>query len=142
MLWECAAGQGHIAKRLEYHGYKVVSTDLHDRGYGEAGIDFLLAERRGDFILTNPPFSASQAFIDHALRLGVPFAFLLKSQYWHAQKRAPLFFKRQPQAVLPLTWRPDFLFGGKGGAPTMECIWTVWGTAPAATTIYQPLRRP
>jgi hypothetical protein len=141
VIWECAAGQGHISKRLEHHGYRVVSTELLDRGYGEVGVDFLAAEKRGDFIITNPPFATSQQFIDKAMALGMPFAFLLKSQYWHAQKRAMLFFKRQPTAVLPLTWRPDFLFGSKGGAPTMECHWTVWSAEPATVTRYQPLMR-
>ena len=40
-IWECACGQGHLSKRLESFGYNVKSTDLIDRGYGEAGVDFL-----------------------------------------------------------------------------------------------------
>lgn len=28
--------------------------------------------------------------------------------------------------VLPLTWRPDFMGGERGGTPTMEVHWTVW----------------
>lgn len=31
----------------------------------------------------------------------------------------------EPSYVLPLTWRPDFLYGAKSGRPTMELLWTV-----------------
>ena len=41
MIWECACGEGHLSKRLKKHGYIVVSTDLIDRGYSTAGVDFL-----------------------------------------------------------------------------------------------------
>ena len=40
-LWECACGEGHLSKLLESKGYRVKSTDLIDRGYGESGIDFI-----------------------------------------------------------------------------------------------------
>ena len=33
-VWECACGEGHLAKVLEKHGYHVVSTDLVYRGFG------------------------------------------------------------------------------------------------------------
>ena len=37
LIWECACGEGHLAKRLEAFGYEVVSTDLVDRGFGRGG---------------------------------------------------------------------------------------------------------
>jgi len=33
-IWEPACGTGHISRIFEADGYEVVSTDLHDRGYG------------------------------------------------------------------------------------------------------------
>lgn len=36
-LWECACGEGHLSKRLLELGYKVRSTDLIYRGFGEGG---------------------------------------------------------------------------------------------------------
>lgn len=137
VLWEPAAGPGRMVRRLQYHGYQVLSSDI------VTGEDFLRAQVRGDFIITNPPFSIASDFIKRALDTALPFALLLKSQFWHAQERLPVWGRRAPRAVLPLTWRPDFLFGEKGGAPTMECLWTVWpeknGTHQA---IYHPLSRP
>jgi len=36
-IWECACGEGHLAKVLEGAGYNVRSTDLIDRDYGVGG---------------------------------------------------------------------------------------------------------
>jgi hypothetical protein len=144
-IWEPACGEGHMSKVLEKLGFDVNSSDLHDRGYGINGIDFLQTKRididRSEWIITNPPFSLSEQFIRKCIEHKLPFAMLLKSQYWHSAKRRKLFEEHRPKAVLPLTWRPDFLFGSKSGSPTMECIWTVWGTEPADCTIYYPLSK-
>lgn len=40
-IWECACGDGTMSKVLEVTGCTVPSTDLYDRGYGEAGLNFL-----------------------------------------------------------------------------------------------------
>lgn len=142
IIWEPACGEGHMDEVLKQNGYTVISTDLFDRGYGDSVEDFLQSEGKiCDFIITNPPFSCAEQFIRKCLELGKPCAMLLKSQYWHSQKRRILFFEHQPTYVLPLTWRPDFEFGKRGGAPTMECIWTVWDAEPASYTIYRPLTK-
>ena len=39
-VWECACGDGCLAKRLNEHGYDVFASDLVDRGYGYGGTDF------------------------------------------------------------------------------------------------------
>lgn len=41
LVWECACGQGHLAKRLEESGRTVFSSDLVNRGYGSPEVDFL-----------------------------------------------------------------------------------------------------
>jgi len=43
-VWEPACGDGAISKVLEDHRLDVISTDLHDRGYGEGGMNFLTAD--------------------------------------------------------------------------------------------------
>lgn len=145
-IWECACGEGMMADVLKvYSNYTVLATDLHDYGYGISGIDFTVHPTVfGEWIITNPPFSFSAEFIDRGiwwLEEIDGFAFLLKSQYWHAASRLPLFKKRPPAYVLPLTWRPDFAFGERGGAPTMECLWTVWKRYSTITE-YTLLERP
>jgi len=126
-IWEPACGDGSMSKVLEQCGHTVYSSDIRETGYGSGGIDFLNC-RRADFdaIITNPPFVLSENFIRHALIQVPVVAMLLKSQYWHAAKRVTLFTDHPPAFVLPLTWRPDFMGGERGGAPTMEVHWTVW----------------
>ncbi|HWQ74502.1 MAG TPA: SAM-dependent DNA methyltransferase [Syntrophomonas sp.] len=143
IIWEPACGAGFMAEVFQKAGYKVIASDLNDFGYGFTGLDFIGSRyRECDWIITNPPFKLSVEFIEQCLKHGKPFALLLKSQYWHSKNRIDVFNKFKPQAVLPLTWRPDFLFKKKGGSPTMECIWTIWGAEPAITTKYQPLKKP
>lgn len=141
-IWEPACGQGHMSRALEQCGYRVISTDIEDYGCGYDVEDFLQSSgKECDWIITNPPFSLSSQFIEKAISLKKPFALLLKSQYWHSKNRMSLFNKHRPMYVLPLTWRPDFEFGKRGGSPTMECIWTVWGENPSDSTVYRPLCR-
>jgi hypothetical protein len=40
-IWESACGNGAMSDVLEQTGRGVISSDLFDRGYGEAGVDFL-----------------------------------------------------------------------------------------------------
>ena len=144
IVWEPACGTGSMAEVMKWRDYDVFCTDLHPTGYGyNTAIDFLTYSPPVDYdwIITNPPFSQAEKFIRRALELGSSCAFLLKSQFWHAKSRLTLFRDHPPAYVLPLTWRPDFLQGAKGGSPTMECLWTVWlGTD--CITEYHPLPRP
>ena len=140
VIWEPACGAGKMAEVMRRRGYGVVCTDLNGYGYGESGIDFLNESRHCQWIITNPPFSKATEFISHALELGKPCAFLLKSQFWHARSRLKFFRDNPPSYVLPLTWRPDFLNGAKSGSPTMEILWTVWGGGHEAQ--YYPLEKP
>lgn len=141
VIWEPACGGGKLSKVLEGRGYQTVSTDLYECGYGEAGVDFMSNTRPCDWIITNPPFSHAAEFISRAFDLGKPCAILVKSQFWHAKRRIELYRRNPPSYVLPLTWRPDFLYGAKSGSPTMEIIWIVWtGTHHAAK--YVPLEKP
>jgi hypothetical protein len=145
-ILESAAGEGHMVRAMESEGYKVVANDL----YTHNKVDFLAqgSEHNDvDWIITNPPFRQAEAFIRKAIELrphqGV--AMLLKSQYWHASTRLKLFEEFNPSHVLPLTWRPDFLFGAKSSSPTMEVLWTVWitpYTGVARNTTYRPLQKP
>ena len=69
-VWEPACGDGAIAKKFVAAGYDVMATDLHDRGYGDAGLDFLTAGGPWDgHIVTNPPFNIANAFVKHAVDL-------------------------------------------------------------------------
>ena len=140
VIWEPACGDGDMVRTLEQYGHKVIGTDI------KTGTDFLTANKPQNvsFIITNPPFSPAKEFIEKGAELGVPFAYLLKSQFWHARSRYDLFQKIPPAYILPLTWRPDFLFKERDrnhGAPLMDVMWCVWLTEKSST-IYCPLTKP
>lgn len=142
-IWEPACGDGDMANILIENGNHVIGTELRQTGYGQNGVDFLTADFIDcDWIITNPPFNLAVQFIERCIEFKRPFAMLLKSQYWHSKGRLSLFQKHTPSHVLPLTWRPDFHFGAKGGSPTMECAWTVWDRVPSNVTQYVPLVKP
>ena len=137
-IWECACGEGHMVNVFRDAGFCVIGTDI------QSGTDFLTADLPDnvDWIITNPPFSLSQKFIERCIEHGKPFAMLLKSQYWHAKKRKKLFDRYAPSFVLPLTWRPDFLFKKRGaGSPLMDVMWCVWQVGNRKT-VYIPLDKP
>lgn len=133
-VWECACGDGAMAKVFKARGYKTINTDIKE------GVDFITADldEHYTWIITNPPFNKSVQFIEHALELECAFAFLLKSQYWHSAKRLSLFEKSPPTYVLPLTWRPDFT--GEGSS-LMDMMWCVWCPGISGT-LYIPLEKP
>lgn len=70
-ILEPACGEGHIAKVLEKHGYKVIGQDLISRGYGVGGIDFLTqfpVEQNVD-VITNPPYAMARQFVEKSLEI-------------------------------------------------------------------------
>jgi hypothetical protein len=73
VVWEPACGNGAMARPIEAAGYRVVATDLVDRGYGQPGRDFLLEQLLPEgcgSVVTNPPFKLATQFVEHALDLG------------------------------------------------------------------------
>jgi hypothetical protein len=147
IIWEPACGDGAISKVLEELGYGVYSTDIRKTPdiYGYGGVDFIndnigLSDPVPSMIITNPPFNLSADFIRACQNWGMPFALLLKSQYWHASGRRALFNETKPSFVLPLTWRPNFA-PDRGKSPTMDMVWTVW-LKDDQPCRYQPLERP
>jgi hypothetical protein len=140
-IFECACGDGVMAKVFEAAGHKVIASDIEPQGYGMK-VDFFTVNKKlhGVNVITNPPFDLSVKFIEHALSLEPEsLALVLKSTYWNAKTRSELFYRTKPTVVYPLTWRPDFL--GKG-RPTMDVCWTVWRRGNTADTIFKPLARP
>ena len=100
-LWECACGEGHLSKKLETLGYDVTSTDIVYRGFGIGGVDFLEQEKvfDGD-IITNPPFSKSLEFVEHALSLVNEGSrvFMLTGKIWCLRTASPICSSELPDA--------------------------------------------
>ena len=142
---EPACGTGDMAEVIVGHGKTVFATDLVYRGYGIGGQDFLLrgTVKCGTALITNPPYDddLAEGFIRMAHEKRYDYiAMLLKSNYWHAQKRHPLFMRHRPVRIRPLGWRVDFTGGGSNH---FDCIWCVWMPDQQSTTEYcAPLEKP
>lgn len=92
-IWECACGNGNLAKILVSYSYNTIATDIKDRGYGATGEhhDFLKSHfGLARHILTNPPYSLATEFIEHALDIlpeGGLYIALMNITYLAGQKR-------------------------------------------------------
>lgn len=139
-IWEPACGIGSMSNVIKSYGHDVIETDI------SLGDDFFETDILAEAIIINPPFNLSERFIRKSIQDAPIVAMLLKSQYWHAKCRISLFNEFPPAYILPLTWRPDFLFdtrseSNKKPSPTMECLWTVW-IKDNQDCKYQPLAKP
>lgn len=140
-IWEPACGAGAISKVLEENGYKVTSSDVIDRGYGQSERDFLVAKQQPtDYIITNPPFHLVDLFIKRAMEMKLRgFAFLLLSSYWCTAGHAETFIDYRPSHVLPLAWCTKF--EGLKGTAEIDVSWVIW-EGKTDKTIFDVLRRP
>ncbi len=102
-IWENCCGEGHLSKRLEELGYKVISTDLIDRGYGQGNVDFFeCKEALAPNIVTNPPYTYSKNWVLHSLELlpdNGKLALFLPIQFLESDNRRELFENNPPQTV-------------------------------------------
>lgn len=94
-ILEPACGDGAISRILVDHSHDVISTDLVYRGYGEqTNYDFLSDDYPylADNVVTNPPFTYGQQFIELALkRTTRKVAILGKLQLLEGIKRRAMF---------------------------------------------------
>jgi hypothetical protein len=136
-IWEPCCGDGAMAQVLEAHGHRVVATDLVDRGYGEAGRDFLAETQLPDgvtAIVTNPPYGRRLfEFVDHALELTRPVggmvAMLVNAQWPYAAVNSKRLLHPAYEASVILTNRIIW-FPGADGRPAKQPqenhCWLVW----------------
>ena len=131
-IWECACGEGHLAKVFVRNGHEVMSTDLIDRGYGRGGIDFLKCREMfyGD-IVTNPPYKYAQEFVEHSLELipeGNKVCMFLKVQFLEGKQRKTFFEKYPPRTVWVSSSRIGCYTNGefKKTSSMLALAWYVW----------------
>src|SRR3954453_4383157 len=96
-IWECACGNGAVSEVLNHASKHVISTDLYDRGFGEAGHDFLKPKRSAGNIITNPPYNAAEGFVRNGVeRSRYKFALLLRLAFLEGANRAATIFTESP----------------------------------------------
>jgi hypothetical protein len=124
-IWEPCCGDGAMSTVFGRNGYKVVSTDIVDRGFGTSGVDFLACRTVPEgcrSLVTNPPYgdSGSHAgqsrsptamlnFLRHALMLTASvqgqLALLVRLQWIAGQRAAEVMSAAPFAAVVVLTQR-------------------------------------
>lgn len=141
-VWEPACGSGEMAKvLLDAEGVeRIVATDLIDRGYGEAGRNFLMVDPPPgvDHLVTNPPFELLDAFANRALDLNLPGKVALFARLaWleGAARRRGVFARGQLSRVWVFPQRP-LLARSDGPYQTglIAFAWFVFEASHAAPT--------
>src|SRR5262249_31621895 len=123
-VWEPACGSGKMVAALEQAGFDVVGSDITQ------GVDFLgqAPEMGVSAIITNPPYTLAQEFIERALHFDDTriVAMLLRTDFDHAASRAHLFadcatFAKKAVLTTRIRW-----FDGSKGSPSFNHCWMIW----------------
>ena len=84
-IWECCDfGKSEISRLLKEHECKVISSDKDDNF-------FLYLPDNFDMIITNPPYSLKDEFLERCYKLGKPFCLLLPVTALEGKRRGKLF---------------------------------------------------
>lgn len=138
-IWECAAGEHHIANVLWDAGHYVRCSDIIDRTGDTEIIDFLSydGEWDGD-IISNPPYNQCREFCEKAIETvtdGHKVAMFLKLSFLEGQSRRDFFKKYPPKTVWVSTSRLGCAKNGefkldKNGNPKSDSAvaycWYIW----------------
>lgn len=120
IIWECAAGEGNLVHALRSFGYQTVFSDIL------FGQDFLSYQPQNwDCIVTNPPFSIKQQFLNRAYMLGKPFALLLPLTTFETEKRQRLFRENGLEVIF---FNPRINFETPSGGESRSWFATAWFT--------------
>jgi hypothetical protein len=139
-IWECACGDGAMARVLEKMPNRVEASDLYDRGYGEAGKDFLKTRRKIANIVTNPPYNSAEGFVRVGIQAATQkFALLLRLAFLEGRNRCETIFSvHPPSRVWVFSERISFYPTGaiRKGTGTTAYAWFVWDKdAPPSTEL-------
>jgi len=121
-ILEPCSGENAIVNVVErFTGEQMLALDI------QRGEDFLEQDMsvygRFDMVITNPPFSLAQEFIEKSLTLANCVVMLLRLNFLASKSRKEFWQKHPPTAIHVLTKRPSFT--GKGTDAT-DYAWFVW----------------
>jgi len=121
LIWEPACGEGLMVETMKNQGYDVIGTDIMN------GFDFLspMATKRIDYdcIITNPPYSTKDQWLEVCFLTGLPFALLLPVTAIGEQKRFKLY-KEHGIQILLLPERVHFVTpSGEGSGSWFSTAW-------------------
>ena len=119
IIWECAWGKGSLAKHFEEKGFKIIGEPFKvflnkDVGLNKEGFNC---------IVTNPPYSLKEKFLERCYELGKPFALLMPLTALEGKKRGELYRRFGIQLIIP---NKRFNFetpSGKGSGSWFATAW-------------------
>lgn len=127
LIWEPAAGEKRIKNCLELEGFDVVASDIIT---GEDFFEFIPPLNMHDAIVTNPPYSVKDRWIERCYDLGKPFALLLPFTALEGIKRQKLY-RQHGIDLLVLPKRVPFKTpSGRVGGAWFPCAWFTWKMLP------------
>ena len=125
-IWEPAAGDGAIADVLTQHGYEVLASDLYSYGNSsiQTGVDFLTTPKlKIGSVVTNPPFSLAEAFIQRSLHCAEHrVAMLLRLSFLQGVHRGRNLWRSTPLEQV-LVFSDSLSFDGN---QKISFAWFIW----------------
>lgn len=108
---EPCAGDGAIWDVLERFFHEA-NMNWFEIERGQDFLNGLHGNERYDFVVTNPPFSLAQEFIEKSLDLANCVIMLLRLNFLASSKRKEFWERHPPTAIHVLTKRPSFTGNG------------------------------
>ena len=90
-IWEPFFGNGDSGETLQHMGWDVIHKDE----------DFYQSSRKGDIVVTNPPFSQTARVLGRLKQLDIPFIVILPTWKLHASYTRDLFGAGGLQILVP-----------------------------------------
>jgi len=94
VIWEPACGNGNIVNFFQSNGYTINGTDVKD------GFDFFNNQIDCDCIITNPPYSIKDKWLERVYQLNKPFMLLLPITALEGKKRQKLYSEYGLELIL------------------------------------------
>jgi hypothetical protein len=142
-ILEPCCGEGDMTRVLVEHGYKVQSSDIHDRGYGKVRDFFDITERHANLV-TNPPFNLAEPLLEHALKIvDRKVCLLLRLAFAESKRRYEKFYRdNPPQKVLVFSERLSMYPKGSPvmGGGTTSYAWFCWSRRHTGPTTVEWIR--
>jgi len=133
-IWEPACGKGNIVMPLRAAGHAVFATDLNDRGCPQSTsrVDFLMCGPCPivDAIVSNPPFSLAEDFVEVALDRAALVVMLLRLAFLESERRSHILDNGKLARVhvfarrLPMMHRQGW--EGRKANSGMAFAWFIW----------------
>lgn len=120
-IWEPACATGNIVNYFSRIGYSITGTDITNQ------INFFSSDMDCDCIITNPPYSIKDKWIERCYTLGKPFMLLLPLTALEGKYRQSIYRKNGVEIIL-MNKRINYETpSGKGKGAWFASAWFTYG---------------